>query len=120
MAHCTQAPALDAKEKIHIAIHRDELVPEPQKPLKVLFVITSMQVGGAETLLVNLLRKFRPSHIVPSVACLKEKGPLGEELENEFAVTEHWLRSKHDLRVLPRLTSYIRKEKFDADRKSVV
>lgn len=114
MAHCTQAPALDTKEKIHIAIHRDELVPEPQKPLKVLFVITSMQVGGAETLLVNLLRKFRPSHIVPSVACLKEKGPLGEELENEFAVTEHWLRSKHDLRVLPRLTSHIRKEKFDA------
>ena len=91
-----------------------ELVPNPQRPLKTLFVITSMPVGGAETLLVNLLRKFRSTHIVPSVACLKEKGPLGEEMAFEFPVTEHWLKSKYDLRVLPRLANHIRKEKIDA------
>ena len=95
-------------------MHSDELMSNPQRPLKALFVITSMPVGGAETLLVNLLRNFRPSHIVPSVACLKEKGPLGEETAKEFKLTEHWLKSKYDLRVLPTLARHIRKEKFDA------
>jgi len=73
-----------------------------------------MPVGGAETLLVNLLRRFRTSHILPSVACLKEKGPLGEELSVEFSVTEHWLKSKYDLRVLPRLAAHLHRNKIDA------
>ena len=91
-----------------------DLVPNPQRPLKTLFVITSMPVGGAEVLLVNLLRGFRSTHIIPSVACLKEKGPLGEEIAAEFSVTDHWLSSKYDLRVAPRLAGYLRREKFDA------
>jgi len=91
-----------------------ELVPNPQRPLKTLFVITSMPVGGAETLLVNLMRGFRASRILPSIACLKEKGPLGEEIASEFTVTDHWLSGKYDLRVAPRLAKYLRKEKFDA------
>jgi len=91
-----------------------DVVPNPQRPLKALFVITSMPVGGAETLLVNLLRQFRPSHIVPSIACLKQKGPLGEEIAKEFSVTENWLRSKFDLSVVPRLAKHLRKEKIDA------
>ncbi len=114
MTNCTQANSIDAKDELSNSKHRHGLVPDPQRPLKSLFVITSMPVGGAETLLVNLLRKFRPSHIVPSVACLKGKGPLGEEIADEFAVTEHWLQSKYDLRVLPRLVRHMRKEKFDA------
>ncbi|MCY2983819.1 MAG: glycosyl transferase family 1, partial [Planctomycetota bacterium] len=73
-----------------------------------------MPVGGAEVLLVNLLRGFRSSHILPSVACLKEKGPLGEELSSEFSVSDHWLSSKYDFRAAPRLARYLRKEKLDA------
>ncbi len=91
-----------------------DLTPNPQRPLKTLFVITSMPVGGAETLLVNLLRRFRASHIVPSVACLKEKGPLGEQLAKEFRVTDHWLSSKYDVAVLPRLSNHMRREQIDA------
>jgi len=91
-----------------------EIVPNPQRPLKALFVITSMPVGGAEILLVNLLRQFRPSHIVPSIACLKQKGPLGDEIAKEFAVTEHWLRGKFDVSVVQRLAKHLRKEKIDA------
>ncbi len=91
-----------------------ELVPNPQRPLKTLFLITSMPVGGAEVLLVNLIRGFRSSHIIPSVACLKEKGPLGEEIAAEFSVSDHWLSSKYDFRVAPRLAKFLRKGKFDA------
>ena len=92
----------------------NDLVPNPLRPLKTLFVITSMPVGGAETLLVNLLRRFRTTHIVPSVACLKEKGPLGEEISREFSVTDHWLSGKYDARILPRLTQYLRRKRMDA------
>ncbi len=92
----------------------NELVANPQRPLRTMFVITSMPVGGAETLLVNLLRKFRSTHVIPAIACLKEKGPLGTEIAREFSVTEHWLQSKYDVRVLPRLANHLRKEKIDA------
>ena len=109
-----QTTTFEAKEALSTSLHSDELVPNPKRPLKALFVITSMPVGGAETLLVNLLRNFRPSHIVPSIACLKEKGPLGDEIAKEFKLTEHWLKGKYDLRVLPRLADHIRKEKIDA------
>jgi len=114
MIPCHQNTNFEAETASTTSMLSDELVPNPQRPLNALFVITSMPVGGAETLLVNLLRRFRPSHIVPSVACLKEKGPLGEEIAKEFKLTEHWLRSKYDLRVLPSLAHHIRKEKFDA------
>ena len=114
MIPCKQNAQFECKTTSITSTLRDELVPNPQRPLNALFVITSMPVGGAETLLVNLLRKFRPSHIVPSVACLKEKGPLGEEIAMEFKLTEHWLRSKYDLRVLPSLANRIQKEKIDA------
>ncbi|MEQ1824872.1 MAG: glycosyltransferase [Pirellula sp.] len=92
----------------------DDLVPNPMRPLKTLFVITSMPVGGAEVLLVNLLRRFRSTHILPSVACLKDKGPLGEEIALEFPVSAHWLKSKYDLRVLSKLAGHMRREKIDA------
>lgn len=86
----------------------------PSRPLKTLFVISSLAVGGAETLLVNTFRNFRNTHVIPSVACLKKKGLLGEAIESEFEVTENWLTNRFDLRVLPKLTHYIRRQKFDA------
>jgi len=91
-----------------------ELVPFPLRPLRTLFVITSMPVGGAETLLVNLMRNFRTSHIVPMVACLKEKGPLGEEIAKEFEVTDHWLRGKYDIGVVQRMSRYMVYQRCDA------
>ncbi|GAA4448293.1 glycosyltransferase [Novipirellula rosea] len=72
-------------------------------PLRCLFVITSMPVGGAETLLVNLMRRMDPQVMIPEVVCLKEAGPLGEQIASEFKVHTHLLSSKYDLRVLPRL-----------------
>ncbi len=115
MTVCTQTTCTGAiQDQSHLFDFVNELVANPQRPLKTLFVITSMPVGGAETLLVNMLRKFRSTHIVPSIACLKEQGPLGDQMAEEFPVTQHWLRSKYDLRVLLRLANHIRREKTDA------
>ena len=67
-------------------------------PLRVMFVITSMPVGGAETLLVDLIRRLDRSHFLPELCCLKELGPLGEVLAREIPTFDHLLVHKTDLR----------------------
>lgn len=87
----------------------------PSQPLPVLFVQTSMPVGGAETLLVNLVQKMDPKRFTPEIVCLKEPGPLGERLiEEGFTVHHGLLTGKYDLRVLPRLVRLMRQRKYAA------
>lgn len=63
-------------------------MPELQ-PLRVLHVITSLDVGGAETMLVKLLQELAAD--VPSaVVALKDRGPLASRIE-ELAVPVHFL-----------------------------
>ncbi len=93
---------------------RQDLFRQLDRPLRTLFLLTSMPVGGAETLLVNMIRRFHPQRIAPAVACTKEQGPLGELLANEFPVTSHWLRGKYDVSIVRRLARYLRRERFDA------
>jgi glycosyltransferase involved in cell wall biosynthesis len=80
----------------------------------VLFVITSMPVGGAETLLVQLVRRLDRTRFLPEVCCLKERGVLGEALAKEIPVFDRLLSDKYDLRVLPRLVSLLRRRRIDA------
>lgn len=85
------------------------------QPLPVLFVQTSMPVGGAETLLVNLVRRLDRKRFSPEVVCLKEPGPLGELLQDEgVPVHQGLLAGKYDLRVLPRLVTLMRRRKIGA------
>lgn len=88
--------------------------PTDEPPLRVLFLVTSMPVGGAETLLVNLVRRLDPSRFAPEVACLKERGPLGEELSAKFPVHHRLTRGKYDAGVLWRLTRLMRRRRIDA------
>ena len=44
-------------------------------PLRVMFVITSMPVGGAETLLVELIRRLDRRRFLPELCCLKDRAP---------------------------------------------
>lgn len=83
-------------------------------PLRALFVITSMPVGGAEVLLVNLVRRLDRARLLPEVCCLKKPGPLGEMLAKEMPVHSGLLASKWDVRVLPRLVRLLRAGKVDA------
>lgn len=84
-------------------------------PLPVLFVQTNMPVGGAETLLVNLVRRLDPGRFAPEVVCLKDPGPLGELLADEgFPVHHGLLSGKYDLRVLPRLVSLMKQRRYGA------
>ncbi len=93
---------------------RSPLIPRSGRgPLRCMFVITSMPVGGAETLLVNLMRKMDPAVMIPEVICLKEPGPLGESLRGEFSVHSHVIRGKFDLSVLWRLKRLLVERRTD-------
>ena len=83
------------------------------RPLRCLFIITSMPVGGAETLLVNLIRRLDPKVMVAEVVCLKSAGPLGEQISDEIPVHTNLLSSKFDIRVLPKLTRLLRSRRAD-------
>ena len=87
---------------------------QPTRALRTMFIITSMPVGGAETLLVNMVRRFDRSRIVPMIGCLKEKGVLGEELSSEIPVYENLIYHKYDVAVAARLRKLFKEEKLDA------
>jgi glycosyltransferase involved in cell wall biosynthesis len=79
-----------------------------------MFLLTSMPVGGAETLLENLVRRLDRSRFLPELCCLKTLGPLGEQLAAEIPAVSGMLAGKYDLRVLQRLTAVLRQRRVDA------
>jgi len=106
------APAVIAQDTCATAA--DQGVYHRGRPLRTLFVITSMPVGGAETLLVNLMDRFDPARIESEVVCLKAPGPLGESIANRHVVHSRFLNSKWDIRVLSRLAKLMRGRQIDA------
>ncbi len=79
-----------------------------------MFLTTSMPVGGAETLLVNLVRRVDRRRVLPELCCLKEPGPLGEMLAAEIPVHAGLIGHKFDGLVLWRLRSLLRRRCIDA------
>jgi len=84
------------------------------RPKNVMFVITSMPVGGAETLLVNMLYRFNPERVKPFVCCLKDKDELGEKIQDDFPVFSDLIRTKFDVGVVGRLKSLYKENEIDA------
>lgn len=87
---------------------------EDRGPLRVMFVLTSMPVGGAETLLVNLIQRMNRDQFAPEVCCLKERGPLGEQLAESIPVHANFIRGKLDFLVLGKLKRLIKSRRIDA------
>ena len=79
-----------------------------------MFVITSMPVGGAETLLVQLIRRMDRSRVSPELCCLKYLGPLGEAVQDEIPTFSGLLTGKYDFGVLWRLARLMRQRRIDA------
>lgn len=84
------------------------------RPLRTMFLLTSMPIGGAETLLVNLVRRFDSERIVPLIGCMKHRDVLGEELSTQFPVFENLLNNKYDFAVAGRLKKLFLDEQVDA------
>jgi|GEM_PF-469251 len=99
-----------AIQKIRLTTSSEKI----RRPLKTMFIITSMPVGGAETLLVNMLDRFDPERIKPEVVCLKEPGPLGDKIADRHIVHSRLLEKKWDVSILPRLSRLMRDRQIDA------
>ncbi len=82
--------------------------------LRVMFLQTTLDVGGAETLLQNILRGLDRARFAPELCCLKVRGELGEQMVDELPVFSNLLRHKFDLRVLPRLIRLFKQREIDA------
>ncbi|MEW4565027.1 glycosyltransferase [Bremerella sp. JC770] len=93
---------------------RNNLPLDDRGPLRVMYLVTSMPVGGAETLLVNLIRRMDRHRFAPELCCMKELGPLGEEMQQEVPTFHNMLSGKYDLRVVPRLTELFAMREIDA------
>ena len=83
-------------------------------PLRTMFVITNMPVGGAETLLVNLVRRLDRDRFAPELCCLKHFGPLGEVLAKEVPAFTGLLSHKYDFAVFGRLRRLMAQRQIDA------
>ena len=83
-------------------------------PLRAMFVITSMPVGGMEMLLVELIRRLDRSRFEPELCCLKRFDRLGEVLAGEIPAFTGLIGQKYDLAVLGRLTKLLRRRHIDA------
>src|SRR4029077_214292 len=91
--------------------HRPGVV---SRPLKVMFLHTTVGLGGAETLLVDLIRRLDRSRFAPELCCLKGLGPVGEMLAAEVPAFERLLRHKYDAPVIRRRPRFFRRRQVDA------
>ncbi|MDA8745361.1 glycosyltransferase [Rubripirellula amarantea] len=73
-----------------------------------------MPVGGAETLLVNMMRRMDSKVVEPEVVCLKEPGPLGEAISGEFPLHSHLIGGKYDVLVVWKLARLFHQRRIDA------
>ena len=81
--------------------------------LSVMFAVTSLTYGGAETLLTNLIQRIDQSRFAPELCCIKRRGYLGEQLSEIIPTHAYGLRSKYDVRVLPWMTELLRRRRAD-------
>src|SRR5688572_22901172 len=84
------------------------------RPFRVMFMLTDMRIGGAETLTANVIRRLDRARFAPELCCLKERGILGDALADEIPVHANLLASKYDLRVGARLVRLLRHRQIDA------
>jgi len=85
-----------------------------QRPLHLQFVLTSLPIGGAEMLLLNLIKAMDRINFCPEIVCLKEAGELGPEFAKHVPVHSHLIGNKYDVSVLFRLKRLFQKRSADA------
>src|SRR5687767_3950126 len=98
-----------------MAHYRSLLLPLDERgPLRVMFMINDMTVGGAEMLSYEIIRRLDRERFAPELCCMRKLGELGEKLREDVPVFSHVLKHKYDVRVLYRLTRLLRRRKIDA------
>jgi glycosyltransferase involved in cell wall biosynthesis len=85
------------------------------RPIRLLYLIVDLPVGGAEIHLLNLIRNLDRDRYSPVVLCIGKNGPIGEEIAKEgVPVKELGLLRKGgpDPGIVRSLREFFRKEKI--------
>lgn len=86
---------------------------EIKSPVKILYFITTLDIGGAEQLLLSILRGLNKREYEPMVCCLYG-GELAKEIKNlGIKVIDLKVKNKFNLMYLFKLYKFLKKEKFD-------
>ena len=107
-------------EKLDILFFNDEdcgvsyILAQSIQPITIHFVLTSLPVGGAETLLLNLVQRLDRRLFSPHITCLKEPGELGSAFAELCPVHSQLINGKWDLMVLPRLVKLFKQTRTQA------
>ncbi|MBI4387598.1 MAG: glycosyltransferase, partial [Candidatus Omnitrophica bacterium] len=81
---------------------------------RILYVIWSLDLGGAEQVVIHLASNLDPKKFEPMVCCLNTKGRYAASVEQKgIRVFELKKRPKLDLFLIPKLVRLIREEKID-------
>ncbi|MDP3789080.1 MAG: glycosyltransferase, partial [Candidatus Omnitrophota bacterium] len=85
-----------------------------EKKVKILYLIWSLGLGGAERVVINLAKGLDRTKFNPMVCCLNAKGQFACELENAgIAVIALHKRGPFDIGVIGKLVSVIKKHEID-------
>lgn len=84
----------------------------PARPVRFTVVLDLIAVGGAEVLLLHLLRGFDPAVVRPQVLCLREEGPLADEFRSAGIGVDVLGRARPPVQV-GRLVRYFRRRGTD-------
>ena len=85
-------------------------------PVRVLYLIVDLTVGGAEDHLLSLARNLDRTRFLPVVCCIGRKGPIGAEIEAAGIRVEELGKLRKggfDREIVSRLRALIRRERID-------
>ena len=97
---------------MRIQASENPLRSEPRR-LSVVFFVSTLGYGGAETLLENLVCRLDPRRFAVAVCCTKTFGPIGERLRQKLPVFEYRLQRKWDVRILRWMKQRLRHREAD-------
>ncbi len=84
-------------------------------PVHLTVVLDRISLGGAETLLLNLLGRLDPALVSPRVVCLREGGPLAADFRAAGIPVDVLGRTgRFDPRTVPRLMRHFRRHRTHA------
>ena len=82
------------------------------RPVPVLYLITDLNIGGAERALARTVLGLDRTRFAPQVACLLGAGPVAAELRaGGVPVHDLGMRGRGDLGVFPRLAGLLRRQR---------